>query len=205
MGTGNRKFLDMLLTYSQKPESEDRKVIEKEIWDEFGAERAVLIVDMSGFSRLTLKHGVVHYLSMVRRMQLTAEPIIDSHDGIIIKFEADNCFSAFEDPLNAVRTAISLNLAFDAANIITPDELDIRIACGIDYGGILVIDEDDFFGNAVNRGSKLGEDVAGPGEILITKEAAEKIPKEAGINLEPISLSISGIQIDGFSVIYQKD
>ena len=31
---------------------------------------------------LTRKYGIVHYLSMVRRMQLTTEPIVKSYGGI---------------------------------------------------------------------------------------------------------------------------
>ena len=121
-----------------------------------------------------------------------------------MKFEADNCFASFPDPLGAVRSCISLNLAFGAANILTPEELDIRIVCGIDYGEILSVDSNDFFGNAVNRASKLGEDSAGPGEILVTDDAVVRIPKQAGIDFEPLTITISGIEIESFKVIYRQ-
>jgi adenylate cyclase len=87
----------------------------------------------------------------------------------------------------------------------TPDELDIRIACGVDYGGVLVIDNKDIFGDPVNRASKLGEDHAGPGEVLVTDEVAARVPKQAGIEFSPMQLSISGIEIEGFTVVYQQD
>ena len=58
-----------------------RQLIEQALWKEFGVERAVLVLDMSGFSELCERHGIVHYLSMVRRMQATAEPIIAKYDG----------------------------------------------------------------------------------------------------------------------------
>ena len=198
----HRRFGDLLLAYSGESDPDDRARIEKEIWDEFGVERAVLVVDMSGFSQLTQRHGIVHYLSMVRRMQLTAQPIIESHAGRVIKFEADNCFAAFPDALGAIRSSIALNLAFDASNILTPSELDIRISSGVDFGDILVVDGSDFFGNPVNRASKLGEDVARPGEILVTAEAMARVPEDAEIERNPIRLSISGIEIDGFSIQY---
>ena len=41
----------------------------------------------------------------------------------------------------------------------TSEDLDIYISCGIDYGRILLVDDKDCFGDAVNRASKLGEDV----------------------------------------------
>ena len=95
--------------------------------------------------------------------------------------------------------------AFDATNILTPDDLDIRIACGIDYGKILVVGSEDCFGDAVNRASKLGEDVAEAGDILVTKEAMELVPVEAGIKAREINISISGIEIPAYMVEYRAD
>ncbi len=193
-------FHKLLLQYSQEMDAAERKKIDKMLWDEFGVTRTVLVLDMTGFSKLTQRHGVVHYLSMVRRMQMTAEPIIDSYGGTVVKFEADDCFATFLDPLKAVRCSIALNLAFNAANILTPDELDIGISCGIDHGPILVVDGKDFFGNPVNRACKLGEDVSGPGEIIVTQEAMAEIPEQADIEFDAVQFNISGISIDAYVV-----
>lgn len=197
-------FQDALLAYSQENDAAERKKIEDALWTEFGAERAVFVLDMSSFSLLSRKYGVVHYLSMVRRMQLTAAPIVEINGGQVVKFEADNCFALFPDSLAAIRAGIAMNLAFEAANILTPPELDIRIACGIDFGRILMIGENDCFGDAVNRASKLGEDVAGAGEILVTKEAMALVPPEAGIKSRELELSISGIALQACAVEYRS-
>src|SRR5688572_11413631 len=129
-------FQDLLLQYSQETSAEKRKKLADTIWEDYGLENTVLVLDMSGFSLLTRKYGIVHYLSMVRRMQLTVEPIIKSYDGRIIKFEADNCFAVLPNPLAATRAAVSLQLAFEATNLLTTEELDIHISVGIDYGKI---------------------------------------------------------------------
>jgi len=187
-------FQDLLLAYSQQTDPDERQRIEKLLWEEYGAEYAVLILDMSGFSLLSRLYGIIHYLSMVRRMQLTAAPVIKSHGGRVVKFEADNCFAVFTQPLAAVQAAIGMQLAFEAANLLTPQELDIRISCGIDYGHILML-EHDCFGDAVNRASKLGEDMAKAGEILVTRDAMTRIPPQAGIKYRDLTLSISGLAI----------
>ena len=163
------------------------------------------MLDMSGFSLLTRKHGIVHYLSMVRRMQLTTEPIVKSYGGIMIKYEADNCFAVFPDPLAAVNTAIAMQHAFTAENLLTSDDLDIHISCGIDYGKILIIGHEDCFGEPVNRASKIGEDLAAAGEIFVTREAMEKIPPEAGIKSREMNVSISGILIPAYVIEYQTE
>jgi adenylate cyclase len=200
----SEKFQEHLLQYSQTEKIEERHSIEETLWADYGAEYAVFILDMSGFSLLTRKYGIVHYLSMVRRMQLTTEPIVRSYGGNMIKYEADNCFAVFPDPLAAINAAIAMQHAFSASNLLTSDDLDIHISCGIDYGKLLIIGHEDCFGDPVNRASKIGEDLATSGEILVTQEAMQMIPAEAGIKSRAINVSISGITIPAFAVEYQK-
>jgi class 3 adenylate cyclase len=200
----SKKFQDFLLQYSQSEVIDERKRIEETLWEEYGAEYAVFVLDMSGFSLLTRKYGIVHYLSMVRRMQLTTEPIVKSYGGDMIKYEADNCFAVFPDPLSAVNAAIAMQHAFTAANLLTTEDLDIHIACGIDYGKLLIIGHEDCFGDPVNRASKMGEDLAAAGEILITQEAMQLIPNNSGIISREINVSISGINILAYQIDYRS-
>src|SRR6266542_2016171 len=201
----SENFQQQLLGYSQTEGLNERREIEEKLWTQYGAEYAVFVLDMSGFSMLTRKYGIVHYLSMVRRMQLTTEPIVKSYGGSMIKYEADNCFAIFPDPLSAVSAAIAMQHAFTAANLLTSDDLDIHIAVGIDYGKILIIGHKDCFGDPVNRASKMGEDLAAAGEILITKEGMEMIPPEAGIKAREMSVSISGIVIPAYAIEYRAE
>lgn len=200
----SRKFQELLLQFSQSDVIEERKTIEQSLWADYGAEFAVFVLDMSGFSLLTRKYGIVHYLAMVRRMQLTTEPIVKSHGGFMIKYEADNCLAMFPEPGAAVRAAIEMQKAFAAVNLLTPEDQDIHISCGVDYGKVLIIGREDCFGDPVNRASKIGEDVAAAGEILVTKEAMDMIPADAGIKAREINVSISGISIPAFMIDYKS-
>lgn len=201
----SKKFQDMLLHYSQEINEESRKTIETELWQKYGTEKVVFVLDMSGFSLLTRKYGIIHYLSMVRRMQLTSEPIIKTYGGSMLKFEADNCFAVFPDTLSAVHAAISLQLAFDASNLLTSDDFDVHIACGIDQGKILIVGDEDCFGDAVNRACKLGEDIAAAGEILVTQDAINTITTELDFKLREVNISVSGIYIPAYAIGYRPD
>src|SRR6266498_906645 len=201
----SERFQQQLLRYSQTEVLDQRKEIETALWTDYGAEYAVFVLDMSGFSLLTRKYGIVHYLSMVRRMQLTTEPIVKSYSGSMIKYEADNCFAVFPDSLSAVNAAVAMQYAFAASNILTPDDFDIHITCGIDYGKLLIIGHEDCFGDPVNRASKMGEDLAAAGEVLVTKEAMEMIPDSANIKAREIVVSISGITIPAFVIQYKNE
>jgi adenylate cyclase len=201
----SKKFQDELLLYSQTEDMEERQQIEEGIWEEYGAQYAVFVLDMWGFSLLTRKFGIVHYLSMVRRMQLTTEPIVKSYGGTMIKYEADNCFAVFPDPLSAVNAAIAMQHAFTASNLLTSDDIDIYIACGIDYGKLLILEQEDCFGDPVNLASKIGEDIAAAGEILITKEAMAMIPPHVGIRAQEIKVLVSGTELPAYRIEYKDN
>jgi len=201
--TQSKQFQDLILRFSQETTNSGRQKIEEQLWKNYGTERVVFVLDMSGFSLLTRKYGIIHYLSMVRRMQLTSEPIIKTYGGSLLKFEADNCFAVFPDTLSAVHAAIALELAFDASNLLTSDDFDVHISCGIDYGKILIVGNEDCFGDAVNRACKLGEDVAAAGEILVTQDAINSVTSELDFKLREVNISVSGLTIPAYAIEYR--
>lgn len=196
---------ETLLNYSQESEPVKRKQLEESIWQRYGSENTAFVLDMSGFSLLTRKYGIVHYLSMIRRMQLTVDPIITNHGGRIIKFEADNCFAVFPDPASAARTAITIQHAIAAANLLTSEDMDIHVSIGIDYGKILILNNDDMYGDAVNRACKMGEDIGRADDILITKDAFDMIPDEAQVQGKLIEVSIGGLNMPAYQIVYRTN
>lgn len=200
-----KDFHELLLRYSQEPESINRQAIEAELWDRYGQTITVMVVDMSGFTRLSRDRGIVHYLSMVRRMQLTAKPIIESYLGQVVRFEADNAFARFPGPAEAIRAAVALNLATGAANLLTESELDIHLSCGIDHGPCLVPDDQDFWGMPVVHASKLGEDLGQPGQILVTDEAFQQVDATYPFESHLLTLEIGGKPVEVHSIKYSRE
>lgn len=191
-----------LEAYAHANDEAARKRIEKEIWDVHGVEQATYIQDMSGSSRLTLRHGVVHYMSMVRRMQLAVQPIIEEHGGSVVKFEADNTFGRFPDVEPAIRAAIKVNRHFAEENRHWDEDHHIRVCIGIDFGRFLLLKKVDFYGSPVNLASKLGEDTADPGEVLVTDNAWKRLPDETDLTSGNLSITVSGVDISAHHVIY---
>lgn len=191
----NAEIQELLTSFSTETDPAKRREIDARIWAEYGVEMAVLVVDMSQFSTMTLRFGIVHFLSTVIRMRLTAQPIIGSIGGSVVKFEADNCFAVFPDTSSAIQAGVALIQAVKSGNQAAAEDAGISISCGIDYGRFLLIDGKDFYGSAVNLASKLGEDVAKPGEILVTAQAMALVPEEARPRHETRSVEISGLTI----------
>ena len=174
---GGRALLrERLRERNQNP---DRLVeIDAELLLTFQRRRAILTLDMCGFSRLTHKHGTLFYLSMIVQMEEAATPPVLNNRGRVIKQEADNFFAVFDAPADALEAALDILLAFRAVNSVVPDDRDIAVSIGIGYGDVLDLG-DDVYGDEMNVACRLGEDLAGRNEVLLTPAAAEALPADA--------------------------
>ncbi len=188
-------FSEYLAQYANLQQDSERSQFNEKIWDEFGVEETVFVLDMAGFSRLSNVRGIVHYLSMIQQMRTTVQPIIEHHNGRIVKFEADNCFARFPDVLDAINAAKTYSLTLDAMNLTVPDDFEIHASFGIDHGEFLLFKENDFWGFPVNVASYLGEDFAESGEILITETAFDRVPSEARVESEAVDCSDTKLDI----------
>jgi class 3 adenylate cyclase len=196
----NAEILELLTSFSVESDRVKRREIDARIWATYGVEMAVLVIDMSQFSTMTQRFGIVHFLSTVIRMRQTAQPIIERCGGSVVKFEADNCFAVFPDTASAIRAGIALIQAVKSGNKSVAEDAGISISCGIDYGRFLLVDGKDFYGSAVNFASKLGEDAALPGEILVTAQALALVPETERPRHETRTVEMSGVTITGCSI-----
>lgn len=165
-----RLRLDALLD-SRNEHPERIAAIDEIIRAEFAQTQSILVLDMTGFSRLVARYGTTHYLAMIRRMQATATPLVMANHGRVVKQEADNLFAVFPSVDAAVETSRAINRSFAVANRYLPEDWDIHVSIGIGFGEVLMVDDVDMFGHEMNLASKLGEDVAMAGEVLLTQTA----------------------------------
>ncbi len=193
-------FEKLLLAYSQSSSEEHASAIEDDIWKHFGQELAIVVIDMAGFSSLCLRYGIIHYLALIRELQQEVKFALERHKGRLLKFEADNAFASFELPQDAVSFLLELNAIFRERNAEREERYRIFLASGIDYGQVLIPEPGEFFGNTVNRASKLGEDLARAGEILISDEAYAHLDETLRPAVEPIDFQISGISLNAWRV-----
>ncbi|HEV7403711.1 MAG TPA: adenylate/guanylate cyclase domain-containing protein [Chthoniobacteraceae bacterium] len=169
--------------------------IDAELHRVFNRKVAILALDMCGFSRMTAQYGIVHFLAMIDQMEQGAIPAVQANGGRVIKLDADNLFAIFTEPKRALEAALDIFRAFEAINAVVPENRDIRGSIGIGYGDVLVIDEADLYGNEMNIASKLGEDCAGPFEILLTAAAHAALPPDR-YEFAPTVFPIGGMQIE---------
>jgi class 3 adenylate cyclase len=130
---------------------------------------------------------------MIHQKRLLAVPTVTGSGGTLLKAEADNLYCLFDTVNDAVRAAREIIRQLTTVNVLLPAGRRLYASIGIGYGDILVLEGEDLFGDEVNVTSKLGEDVAQGGMVLLTEAArAELAPAVATIEERA---SISGLTL----------
>lgn len=203
--------LNALLQQRAQAQPQDRQAIDNYIWQTFGDTQAVMILDMGGFSKTTQECGIIESLMRIQQMNQLVRQAIRKTNGQVVKFEADNAFAIFSSMSAALEASLRIfKLAATAG---------IEVSIGLGYGDILLIENpighDDFFGDEVNLASKLGEDTATHGELMLTASAYHQLQSELFIDEQPklrglngqwqcFELTISGLTLVAYQLLAMR-
>jgi len=133
--------------------------------------RAVVFTDTADFTVRTVREGILHFLMLFERLVSAAAPALEAAGGEIVKVEGDSLLLRFDGVKEACHGVDVLEGCLRRLNRAGPKDERLAFSYGIGYGDVLDL-EDDLFGLEVNLASKLGEDMARPGEALLTPAAA---------------------------------
>ena len=133
--------------------------------------RAIVFTDTADFTIRTAKDGILHFLMIFDRFTEAAGKVVSRSGGEIVKVEADSLLLRYDDVAAACAGVEALESLLRKMNRALPANERLRFSYGIGYGDVLDLDE-DMFGLEVNLASKIGEDLARPGEALLTPSAA---------------------------------
>ena len=179
----------------------DRESIDQRIWDLFGEEWCIMATDLAGFSRNVAEFGIIHFLQTIYESERILIPVIEKHDGILLKVEGDSFFVIFRNVQKAIRASIEMQqttVRYNAARV--PQE-HVLLCIGLGFGRVLRIGDADVFGAEVNAASKLGEDIAKSHEILVTKAVRDAAESLVGISFEAIEECPPGADA-AFRIVY---
>ena len=199
MNNAREELNQLLQERNEHPEKIDE--IDRKIRETFGETKAILVLDMSGFSRLTIRYGIIHFLAMIHRMNTIACPVIEEYGGKVVKLDADDIFAMFPEVGKAVDASVDILKRLEAVNTGLPDEMDLHASIGIGYGEVLNMGGEDVFGEQMNLASKLGEDLAQRGEIMLTEAAYKQLEGDEREFAE-IEMSISGLPLVIYKIKY---
>ncbi|MBW3564018.1 MAG: adenylate/guanylate cyclase domain-containing protein [Acidobacteria bacterium] len=146
----------------------DKETIDQRITDLFQETWCVMFTDLAGFSRNVADFGIIHFLQTIYEAERLLTPVIEEHDGILLKVEGDSLLIIFRNPTKALEAAVAMQRSTFEYNESREPAERVLLCIGIGCGLVLRVGE-DVFGAEVNAACKLGEDVAKAGEIVATE------------------------------------
>jgi adenylate cyclase len=137
--------------------------------------RAIVYTDTADFTLRAARDGILHFMMVFDRALRSLAEAAARHRGRVVKVEADSLLLSFPDTERACLGVEAMERALRRTNRGRTADERLRFSYGIGFGEVLDLEE-DLFGLEVNLASKLGEDLAHPGEALLTPSAAEALP-----------------------------
>jgi len=136
-----------------------------------------LFTDIEGSTRLwegdpeRMQSALAHHDALAR----TA---VESRRGTIVKMTGDGICAAFDDPVEALNAAVTLQRTLaDPANT---DGVTLHVRCGL-HVGVVERRDNDYFGRALNRAARIMAAAHG-GQVLMSQAVAvlvgERLPPE---------------------------
>ena len=170
-GGRRTRRLTNFLRRRTKTRTEKRPELDCKSFPELFRKRAVVFTDTADFTLRTARDGILHFLMVFDTVASLAEKVVRRSGGEMVKVEGDSLLLRYDDANAAVRSVLELDEAIQAYNRGRPENEQVHFSYGIGYGDILDTD-DDLFGLEVNLASRIGEDLAEPGEALLTASAS---------------------------------
>src|SRR5215203_3320053 len=121
---------------------------------------AILAADVAGFSAM-MERDEEGTAARIRSLRTDViEPALDRHHGRLVKTTGDGFLAEFASPVEAVRSAVSIQDQLASAN-------GVSLRIGINLGDIIIEDDGDVLGDGVNVAARL-EQIAEPGGLAIS-------------------------------------
>ena len=158
---------------------------ENEFWDKYKYRRAILSLDMTGFTYATMQEGELQSLLRILDAQKVCAPVLQEFSAELVRFFADDIVALFEDPEVALDASFEIHRRIQMFNQ-SEFASDCATECciGIGFGEVLAIGPNLSQGGEMVQASKLGEDIARANEVLLTRSAYEALSHRKDIVFE---------------------
>ncbi len=141
----------------------------------------ILASDVAGYSRLVADREE----ETIRRFTAASTvfwDLVKKHQGTVFNTAGDAILAKFDSAVDAVRCAIDIQDANNAENAQLPDDQKMLFRIGIAIGDVLVAENGDLLGDAVNVAARL-ENLAEPGGICISDDVRSHVQNKIRLNV----------------------
>jgi len=123
-----------------------------------------LFTDVEGSSRLWEEQPERMEGAMASH-DVIVRAAVETNRGTVVKMAGDGLHAAFEDPLDAMKAALAIQLALSESS--TTNGVALTVRCGLHVGAVERRDN-DFVGRAVNRAARIMNAAHG-GQTLVSQ------------------------------------
>lgn len=161
------------------------KLSSEEFHLKYQRQRAILSLDMTGFTLSAMNIGELQSLLRILDAQRVCIPVLKDFGADLIRCFADDIVAIFDDPNKAVDAAFEIHRRVELfANSELASDHPTQCSIGIGFGQIFEIGPNLAQGDEMNRASKLGEDISRASETLLTERTYDAIKKRRDINFK---------------------
>ena len=176
----------------------ERARIDMELEEALMEPMAVMFTDIKGSTSFFEKRGDIEGLLMVEKHNQMLFPIIEGHDGVVIKTMGDAIMARFRSPEKAARASIQMQRILHKHNLASPKADRIEIRIGLNYGKGM-IKNGDVYGDVVNVAARV-EQTCQPGHILMSSSMAGPLKDFADLRMTPFSRETVRGKADPFDI-----
>jgi len=133
---------------------------------------AILMIDVSGFSRL-MERDEEWATRAIRAFHARVDARVREHEGRVVDTAGDSVFAEFDSVVNATRCAQAVQQDQVDQNRDQPPERQIDTRIGVHVGDVIV-EEYKVYGDGVNIAARL-EALAQPGHILVSEAVYQQV------------------------------
>lgn len=142
-----------------------------------------LNADIVGYSRLLADDPTTTANRLVQFERMAAVNVEEA-DGTLINFVGDNFMAVFETPEDALKAAIATTKEIETGNDELPPTRQMRFRMGIDQGDVVITEEGQHVGDALNIAARI-QAIALPGGISVSGEIFKALD-EPGLRFRSI-------------------
>lgn len=160
---------------------------EEEFRKKYAYDAAILILNMTGFTKTCMDYGSLFSFLKIFDIQKICLPILMEFGAKRIRTFADNFTATFSHPENALDAALEIHRRIYIFNEPQQQNGEVCFECsiGLGYGEVFKIGPDQAMGSEMNQASKLGEDTARKGEVMITEGFFNALKSQSNLTFVP--------------------
>ena len=143
-----------------------------------------MLTDVVGYSRMVEQDEVATLAELKALREAVIDPLLARYHGRLVKLMGDGAMVEFASVVEAVSCAVAIQQGVAAGQIDVEENRRIVLRIGINLGDVLV-EGDDLLGDGVNVAARL-EQIAAPGEILVSGTTHEHLKGKVNFALNPL-------------------